>query len=127
MVSLNAGDTLLYPGYTTGLLQAVVTRIDDFGKLSGFSINWDKSVLMPLDPLLCPLPGCAWVVEVVKKFRYLGVQISPDPTEYICLNLLPILTKFREKCSLLPLSVAGRINLVKMVWAPSFFRSLITR
>lgn len=83
VVSLYADNTLLYLHDMLGLLQAVMTRTDNFGKLCGFSINWDKSVLMPLDPLPCPLPECARTVEVVTSFRYLGIQISPDPTEYI--------------------------------------------
>lgn len=100
VVSLYAEDTLLYLSDTMGSLQAVMTLIDDFRKLSGFAKNWDKSVLMSLDPLPCPLPECVKAVEVVHNFKYLGIQIFPEPTEYIRLNLLPILIKFREKCSL---------------------------
>lgn len=61
------------------------------------------------------------MVQVVPSFRYLGVQISPDVSQYLSLNLLPLFAKFRDKSNAwckLPLSVVGRINLIKMVWAP---------
>lgn len=56
------------------------------------------SVLMPLDPLPDPLPECARTVGVVQTLKYLGIQISPEPTEYIRLNLIPLLTKIRALC-----------------------------
>ena len=91
VISLYADDTLLYLGDTGESLRAVMSLIDYFGSLSGFSINWDKSVLMPLDPITQPLPDCASTVRVVDCFKYLGIQVSPDPTQYITLNLVPLL------------------------------------
>lgn len=95
--------------------------IADFGKLSGFSINWNKSVLMPLDPLTKPLPDCVKEIVVVEEFRYLGIQVTSDPNKYLELNLTPLLKKFRLKClawKKLHLTVTGRVNLTKMIWAP---------
>lgn len=118
VISLYADDTLLYLGDTQDSLVAAMGLIKVFGTLSGFSINWNKSVLMPLDPLTDPLPDSASMVQIVPSFRCLGVQVSPDVTQYI--NLIPLLTKFREKCNTwckLPLSVVGRANLIKMVWS----------
>lgn len=48
-------------------------------------------------------------------------MLSNDPNQYISDNLVPLLLKFKRKCDIwsrLPLSVAGRSNLVKMVWMP---------
>lgn len=47
VVSLYADDTLLYLGDTQGTLRTVMTLIEAFCALSGFSINWNKSFLMP--------------------------------------------------------------------------------
>lgn len=58
VMSLYADDTLLYLGDTQGSLWEAITLIGTFGELSGFSINWNKSVLMPVDPLSTPLPDC---------------------------------------------------------------------
>lgn len=58
-ICLYADDTLIYLGDTDGSMKNVMQLITDFGALLGFKINWNKSVLMPLDPLLHPLPDCA--------------------------------------------------------------------
>lgn len=122
VVSLYTDDTLLYLGDTTGSLQAywwflkIVWILNKLGQVSADAIR--PLDLMPLDLLPCMLPKCLRAVEVVQKFKYLGIQVSPAPTDYIWLKLVPILTKFCEKCSLwckLPLSVVRRINLIKMV------------
>lgn len=63
VISLYADNTLLNLGDTQGLLQAVMALIDNFEEISGFNINWNKSVLLPLDPLHCLLPECARAVE----------------------------------------------------------------
>lgn len=113
--------TIIYLGDTDGSLKNMMRLITDFGSLSGFTINCNKSVLMPLDPLPNPLPDLAGTVQVVTEFRYLGIQVTPDPSQYITLNMVPLLRKFRSKClawTKLPLSVTGRANLIQMVWAP---------
>lgn len=71
VVSLYADNTLLYLGDTQGSLRAVMSLIGDFGSLSGFSINWNKSVLMPLDNLPAPLLTCAQSAQIVSQFHYL--------------------------------------------------------
>lgn len=118
VISLYADDTLLYLGDTQGTMKAVMSHIENFRALSIFSINWNKSVLMLLDHLPYPLTECAKYVQIVFSFRYLGIQITFDPNQYIELNVLLLLRRFREKLPLwckLPLSVVGRINLIKMV------------
>lgn len=94
---------------------ALITR---FGKFSGFSINWLKSILMPLDPMMNSLPQEAGQITIANSFRYLGVVVTPDTSSYLEVNLSPLLDKQREKslswCKL-PLSVVGRVNLIKMI------------
>lgn len=75
---------------------------------------------MPLDPF-ATASTCARDIITVGEFRYLGIQVTPDQNQYIKLNLVPLLCKFRMKCSAwtkLLFSVTGRANLIKMVWAP---------
>lgn len=57
--------------------------IADFGELSGFNVNWNESVLMPLAPLSRPLPDSAVDILRVTEFQYLGIQVTPDPGQYI--------------------------------------------
>lgn len=61
----------------------------------------------------------AWVPEI----KYLGVRVSPKVTDYLTLNLMPLLTKTKtqlEAWKHLPLSLIGRVNLLKMKILPVF-------
>ena len=47
-LSLYADDILLFISRPETSIPALLTLISSFGKLSGFSVNWDKSELMPV-------------------------------------------------------------------------------
>lgn len=52
---------------------------------------------------------------------YLGINMTKEPGQFIAGNVVPLMVKLRQKTkvwSRLTLSVAGRINLIKMVWMP---------
>ncbi|XP_040203584.1 uncharacterized protein LOC120935601 [Rana temporaria] len=114
-------DAVKFPGDTSTSLTHLMELVHTFGTFSGFKINWDKSTLLPLDPLLGPLPQIADQIKIVDKFKYLGIMVHPNLDQYIKLNVEPILKKFQEKTTSwikLPLSVVGRCNLIKMIWNP---------
>lgn len=69
--------TLLY--YTETSLTNVMPLTKHFGSLSGFSINWSKSVLLQLEELRCPLEESASSLQIVTQFKYLGIQVTSDP------------------------------------------------
>lgn len=109
-VSLYADDALLYLGDTADSLQTLMWTITKFGEFSGFTINWSKSIHMPLDPLTEPLPTSASQIAVANFFRYLGVMVSPDPSNYLGLNIGQLLYRQQAKCLSWckhPLSVVG--------------------
>lgn len=119
-VSLYVDDTFFRFGGDTSSLQNLMSLMEHFDTLSGFSINWSKLVLLPLDSITHPLPECAQFIQIAISYKYLGVHVTADPCFYVDLNLLPLLQQFKAKCSTwckLPLSVVGRVNLIKMVWA----------
>lgn len=100
--------------------------VEEFGKLSGLVINWEKSALMPVDTIDL-FPSSVGQLRVVDKMKYLGVWLTRDPGQYIEDNLAPLLLKFQRKCDIwshLPLSAAGRINLIKMIWMPQLLYQL---
>lgn len=89
--------------------------------LLGYIINWDKSVLLPLDNPSLSMLREAPQVKIVSSFQYLGIMIHSKVENYLTDNLSPILTKFQHKSTAwtkVPLSVVGRANLIKMIWAP---------
>lgn len=65
-IYLYVDDVLLYLGKTGESLHIVMRLISDFGAISGFTINWSKSVLMPLDPLTAPFSDRA--SQIVDSF-----------------------------------------------------------
>lgn len=67
--------------------------ISTFGSFSGFTINWDKSVLLLIDIQQVDLPPCARQIKVVSSFKYLGVWVYPDIRNYLKYNLQPLLNK----------------------------------
>lgn len=100
--------------------------IEDFGHFSGLVINWEKSALMPVDPIYF-LPSPVGQLRVVDRMKYLGIWLIKDPNQYIEDNFAPLLLRFRRKYDIwsrLPLSVAGRINLIKMIWMPQLLYKL---
>lgn len=93
--------------------------VEEFSRFLGLVINWEKSALLPVDPLNNPIPSGIPQLKVVETMKYLGIMLSKDPHLYIGDNLTPLLLKLKWKSDIwrrLPLSVAGRSNLVKMIW-----------
>lgn len=96
---LYADNTLIYLGDAAASLESVMTLITQFGQYSGFTIKWNRSSLLLLDPLETALPESASQVEVVHSLKYLGIVVTGDSKDYIKLNLKPILQKFKHKCT----------------------------
>lgn len=127
-VALYADDMLLFLSNPRLALPRAIDLIDTFGSFSGLCINWSKSSLMPLSPVcdlgpddhFCRLP-------ISPHFKYLGVYIANDYRNSVPMNITPLLdhikTKFKVWSSL-PLSIAGRINLIKMVVLPKCLYAL---
>lgn len=118
-VALYADDLLLFLGDTQDSLWKAMNIINRFGQISGLKINWPKSSLLPVDPLIVSLPEEVAQIPVVNTFKYLGINISKDLQQYTSDNIDPLLIKFRGKIKVwkrLPISVAGRCNLTKMIW-----------
>lgn len=105
--------------YLTQLLRKYVR----FGLLSGLTINWDKSIIIPLtvntsQPIMeYPL---IWTSDPVK---YLGIWVHRDPDLVIQANYgraCSTLDQHVDKWIALPLSLEDRIALTKMVVLPRF-------
>lgn len=120
-ISLYADDMLLYLGDVVQSLPPAMEIIELFGRWSGLLINWDKSVLLPVDPLPPSFSPASTPLQIVQRFKYLGIMISARPSDFLELNLAPLLLRFSSKLDAwcrLPMSVIGRGNLVKMIFMP---------
>lgn len=66
-------------------------------------------------------------IPVASNFKYLGINVTPRPLDYIFLNLSPLITGIRDKVKLwtkLRLSVVGRTNLIKIIFMPQLLYTL---
>lgn len=122
LVSLYADDIILYVKNPSDNLEPLIREFVCFGGLSGIVINWSKSVTFPLTEVTTQtqmeLP-LQWTQDPVK---YLGIWISRDPEELWCSNygrFIDWLEQQIKRWITLPLSLAGRVAIAKMVVLPT--------
>lgn len=122
-VSLYADDMLVYMSDPDRSLPKLLELLSSFGKISGYKVNVQKSELMPID-LSCqfirqPLP----IKICTHKFKYLGIWITNRFKDLYEANFPPLLKCLKsdlDRWNLLPLSLGGRINVIKMNIMPRF-------
>lgn len=120
-ISLYADDTLLYLADSGPSLHNALQTIEGFGTFSGLNINWEKSQILPIDSFPPTEEQTNLPLQRVALIKYLGIQISRSPSDYIALNIEPLFSLVKSKIhawSRLPLGVWGRINLIKMILLP---------
>lgn len=90
----------------TGALQV----LDSFAPITGLKVNWSKSLLFPIDPATREQASPDLLLLWVEHFCYLGVKISRKATDYMTLNLSPVIQEVRQRLNAweyLPLSLLG--------------------
>lgn len=138
-LALYADDLILFlrdPGPSPS---AALQFLGRFTALSGLKTNWSKSLILPIDPRakkkIVPTSPLQWATTI----RYLGINISFNVHNFSKLNLSPELQWCKQKLkawSNLPLSLIGKINLIKilpgllynlrhsLVWIPKTFSTI---
>lgn len=102
-------------------LRAALGIFETFAKYSGLKVNWSKSSILPIDIGAKELADPNLPLQWVTSLKYLGVRITANVHDYIPLNLLSLLTLLKQKTQAwtkLPLSLIGRISLLKMKLLP---------
>lgn len=105
-MALYADDMLLF----LPSLPAAIKCVNEFGRFSGLGMNWEKSMLLPLDLLPDSLPPSLSHIKVVSSIKYLGITMSAFPQAFIADNIAPLLSRFHIQIQIwskLPLSVVG--------------------
>lgn len=122
LVSLYA-DIILYIREPQANLEPLIRETIRFGQYSGLSINWRKSVIFPLTSSTaqweCEFP-LEWCTDSTK---YLGIHIHLDTAQILRLNYgqaVSALESQIERWLRLPLSIAGRVAVIKMIVLPKF-------
>ena len=123
-ISLFADDIILFLKNLTKSLPAFLNIIATFGKISGYKVNKTKSNIMFLNDKERDNPIVGNDFHIASKgFKYLGIQITPKIQDIISENYNPILSSTSntlKRWSDLPISLIGRINILKMNILPKF-------
>ena len=117
-INLFADDVLVYLTNPFYSLRKLSFRLEEYGKVSGYKVNWDKSEILPFtegDYTQCrSLTHFRWPTNGIK---YLGIRVDNNIMNLYKLNYLPLLRKIQEdldKWMMLPITLIGRVNAVKM-------------
>ncbi|KAM7402819.1 hypothetical protein PAMP_018030 [Pampus punctatissimus] len=121
-ISLYADDLLLYIRNPLDSLPHILDTLDTFGRISGYKINLQKSELMPINPAARSISFSSTPFKInIRKFKYLGIWITPNYKDLYKYNFLPLIERLKQDIrvwDLLPLSLSGRINTIKMIFLP---------
>lgn len=124
VIGLYADDVILSLSDAKSSLSPLLDLIKRFGQFSGFTINWDKSLFMPLSSGLDSTFINALPFKLATDhFKYLGINITRNPKLLFKHNYMEFIAKLKgmiEKWKLLPLSLIGRVNIIKMIVLPKF-------
>ena len=123
-MSLYADDLLLYISNPNSSIPSIMSILDQFGKYSGYKLNYQKSELFPINAAALRMPPTLFPFRRMDNgFKYLGIFITKSFPKMFNENFLPLLDRCKadfKRWSTLPFSLAGRINLIKMSILPKF-------
>ena len=121
-ISLYADDVLLYVSDPLSTIPHILDTLGKFGEFSGYKLNLDKSELVPINSVASQVSFHSFPFKIANdKFTYLGVSITKSHSQLLKANFTPLLERTRQdRWSTMPLSLAGRINVIKMSILPKF-------
>uniref|UniRef100_A0AAQ6AKY8 Reverse transcriptase domain-containing protein n=1 Tax=Amphiprion ocellaris TaxID=80972 RepID=A0AAQ6AKY8_AMPOC len=117
-ISLYADDVLIFLNSPSRSIPKLINLITQYSSFSGYKIYFSKSEAMPLSSSYKASPSISRPFRWSPNgFTYLGFKISPNLKDLYNLNYTPLIQAVNRDldrwCSL-PLSLLGRIHLVKM-------------
>ena len=120
-LSLFADDVVLFLTNLEKSVNAVDNILHSFGLFSGYKVNQKKSSLLFLNKNNPPIQ--TQFTSTYEGFTYLGIQINPDIKKIVPINYDPLVSKvidLLDRWGGMPISMIGRINIIKMSILPKF-------
>uniref|UniRef100_A0A3B3YM34 Reverse transcriptase domain-containing protein n=1 Tax=Poecilia mexicana TaxID=48701 RepID=A0A3B3YM34_9TELE len=102
-------------------VQGVDKILKEFGEFSGYKVNQKKSSLLMLNRNNPPIQTQFTCTD--EGFTYMGIKIDRDIEKMVSINYDPLVQKILvslERWSEMPISMIGRINIIKMSILPKF-------
>lgn len=123
-VSLYADDLLLFITDFSVSVPAALSVLRSFGFISGYKLNLGKSELLPLNKAAHEYPLHTLSFKVAQhELKYLGIQVTAKFKDLYRTNFTTLLSQVQSnfnRWSVLNLSLAARINSIKMNVLPRF-------
>ncbi len=122
-VSLYADDLLLYISNPSKSIPVIVSALKKFGKISGYKLNMGKSILFPINNIAGQHSFDTLPFKTSTQFKYLGINVTKAFVDLYKENfskLLDQITQDLQRWSHIAISLAGKINIIKMTVLPNF-------
>lgn len=118
-----ADDITLYLRNPAENLNPLLRGILRFGGLSGININWTKSSLLPMTDIRQAIDLEFPLHWAPNEMKYLGIWLSRDIDTIMKMNYGRLVNWLEDRIKYwvtLPLSLTGRIAILKMIVLPKF-------
>lgn len=123
-LSLYADDLLLYVSDPVSCAPHIIHSLRRFGVLSGYKLNFSKSECYPVNDLALQIKDGILPFKLARNgFKYLGINITRDMQSLYQENFCLLFEKVKsdlKKWKPLHLSLAGKVNCIKMNVLPKF-------
>lgn len=123
-VSLYADDLLLYVSDPLSSIPHIISTLTSFGSFSGYKLNLQKSECFPINDLARKISQALQPLHLATTgFKYLGINITQSFDSLYERNFTALTTKVKaelQRWNNLPLSLAGRVQSVKMNILPRY-------
>lgn len=123
-VLLHADDLLLYVSNPLASIPRILTLLNFFGRLSGYKLNISKSEYFPINQLAVAISPSNIPFKIANTgFKYLGITITQSLQTMREQNLTSLTTTVKsdlQRWNYLPLSLDGRIQIIKMNVLPRY-------
>ena len=129
-IALYADDLLMFLADTAVDLPRAEKLLENFGRLSGLKVSWSKTCLFPMTTAGRAPESLQRLQWEPSCLQYLGVKIYHEKTDVLSGNISRAIRGLRSSVmfwNTLPLSVAGRIAIIKIIALPRllyFFSTL---
>lgn len=123
-VSLYADDLLLYVRDPLSSIPHILSLLESFGRTSGYKLNIRKSECFLINQKAKELPASSIPFRIANSgFKYLGITITRSFSALREQNLGTLTATVKQdlkRWNLLPLSLTGRVQTVKMNILPRY-------
>lgn len=117
-LSLYADDVLVYVSDPLSSVPILMEEIKQYGNLSGYKINVNKTEALALNTHISPHIKASFHFRWPREgITYLGAKIPPNSDKLYEVNYIKLIKKITsdlDRWSMLPLSMAGRIESIRM-------------